>query len=468
MENVTIYYILTMTQGMAGSEYKLVSLHEAKRVHRQLRFILIQVSQLQRFIPLGWLSPLLEVRCFGGRAPHRRRGARGDAHCASRFATRLRRLMQRNAKLNVASSLLQLQHTVSKRQCCCSTSAACVLSRSICWPAASSGTGNVQPTPYQDDSSALTLLKKEPAYAWLNDVSSVALQQEVRHLDSAFKNLFSGRSRFPRFKRKQAAQSFSLMRNAFTFHDGKLTLAKMKDPLDVRWSRELPGAPSSVTVSRDAAGRHFVSLLCKVEVSELPKSDKATAFDLGLSSFLTFADDRPPVAPPKLLAKLLHRVRRLSRALSRKTKGSKNRSKARERLAGLHARIRDRRSDFLHKLSTGLIRENQAASAETLSIRGMMKSRLARSIGDAAWGELLRQLAYKASWYGRTFWQAPRSLASSKTCKDCGFKLKALALSTRSWVCADCGSMHDRDKNAARNILAAGIRATSTAGRAGA
>ena len=114
MENVTIYYILTMTQGMAGSEYKLVSLHEAKRVHRQLRFILIQVSQLQRFIPSGWLSPLLEVRCFGGRAPHRRRGARGDAHCASRFATRLRRLMQRNAKLNVASSLLQLQHTGSR------------------------------------------------------------------------------------------------------------------------------------------------------------------------------------------------------------------------------------------------------------------------------------------------------------------------------------------------------------------
>ena len=325
-----------------------------------------------------------------------------------------------------------------------------------------------QPTSYQDDSSALNLLKKEPAYAWLNDVSSVALQQAVRHLDSAFKNLFSGRSRFPRFKRKQAAQSFSLMRNAFTLRDGKLPLAKMKEPLDVLWSRKLPCAPSSVTVSRDAAGRYFVSLLCEVEGFALPKNDKATAFDLGLASFLTFADDRPSVFPPKFLAKLLHRVRWLSRALSRKTNGSKNRAKARKRLARLHARIRDRRSDFLHKLSTGLIRENQAVFAETLSIRGMVKSRLARSIGDAAWGELLRQLAYKASWYGRTFWQAPRSLASSKTCSDCGFKLKVLALSMRSWSCPECGSVHDRDKNAARKILAAGIQATSTAGCAGA
>ena len=188
---------------------------------------------------------------------------------------------------------------------------------------------------------------------------------------------------------------------------------------------------------------------------------------MGLSSFLTFADDRQPVSPPKFLAKLLHRVRQLSRALSRK-KGSKNRARARERLARLHARISDMRRDFLHKLSTGLIRESQAVFAETLSIRGMMKSRLARSIGDAAWGELLRQLAYKAKWYGRTFWQAPRMFSSSKTCSDCGFRLKALALSTRSWVCPDCGSTHDRDKNAARNILASGIRATSTAGRAGA
>ena len=325
-----------------------------------------------------------------------------------------------------------------------------------------------QPTSYKDDSSALTLLKKDPAYAWLNDVSSVALQQALRHLDSAFRNFFSGRARFPRFKRKRAAQSFSLMRNAFTLRNGKLTLAKMKEPLDVRWSRQLPCAPSSVTMSRDTAGRYFVSLLCEVEVSELPKSDKATAFDLGLSSFLTFADDRPPVAPQKFLAKLLHRVRQLSRELSRKTKGSKNRAKARERLARLHARISDMRRDFLHKLSTGLIRENQAVFAETLSIKGMMKSWLARSIGDAAWGELLRQLAYKAKWYGRTFWQAPRTLASSKTCSDCGFKLKVLALSTRSWICPDCGSVHDRDKNAARNVLAAGIRAISTAGRAGA
>ncbi|MNR71415.1 putative transposase [compost metagenome] len=320
---------------------------------------------------------------------------------------------------------------------------------------------------YNDDAAALTLLKREPKFEWLKEVSIVALQAAVRNLDTAYKNFFARRARFPVYKRKQASQSYTLMRNGFTLREGKLTLAKMKEPLDVRWSRALPGVPSSLTVSRDAGGRYFVSLLCEVEVEPLPASVSVTAFDLGLSAYLTFPDGTT-VAPPKFLAQLLRRVRHLSQALSRKEKGSSNRAKARTRLAQLHNRVADMRRDFLHKLSTGLIRENQAVFAETLSIKGLLRTRLARGISDAAWSELLRQLAYKAQWYGRTFWQAPRNFASSKTCSECGFKLQTLTLSMRSWTCPGCASSHDRDANAARNLLAAGISATSTAGRAGA
>ncbi|MFM0033996.1 RNA-guided endonuclease TnpB family protein [Paraburkholderia strydomiana] len=319
---------------------------------------------------------------------------------------------------------------------------------------------------YVDDAAALTALKQTPGCVWLREVSIVALQASLRHLETAYKNFFAHRAGFPRFKCKRAAQSYSLMRNGFTLRGGKLTLAKMAAPLDVRWSRQLPGTPSSLTVSRDAAGRYFVSLLCDDEVAPLPVSDKVIAADLGLTHFLTFADDQPPLSPPKFLAELLHRVRRLSRALSRKQQGSKNRNRARQRLARLHARIADSRKDFLHKLSTQLIRENQAVFMEDLCIKGMMRSHLARSIGDAAWSELLRQLAYKAAWYGRTYWQVDRFFASSKTCHACGFKHKSLPLNIRQWACPACGEIHDRDRNAARNILTAGLLATRTAGRA--
>jgi putative transposase len=320
---------------------------------------------------------------------------------------------------------------------------------------------------YGDDASALTALKRNPELSWLRDVSSVALQQAVRNLDSAFKSFFNKRTKFPRFKSKHGEQRFRLMKNAFTLRDGSLTLAKMDAPLDVRWSRALSSAPSQVTVIRDAAGRYFVSLLCEEEIQPLRPSERTVAFDLGLSSFVTFSDERPAIEPPRFLAKLLERIRLLSQQLSRKVKGSKNRQKARARLARLHARVRDMRQDFLHKLSMTLICENQAVFAENLNIKGMMRGWLSRSIGDAAWGELLRQLEYKAKWYGRTFWQAPANFASSKTCHCCGFKLPKLELSTRQWTCPECGVIHDRDKNAARNLHIAGLIATRTAGVAG-
>ncbi len=321
---------------------------------------------------------------------------------------------------------------------------------------------------YAKDCKALTELKKAPECSWLNDVSNIALQQSLRHLSQAFQNFFSKRSRYPAFKRKEGHQAFTLMRHGFGLQDGKLRLARFEGLLEVRWSRALPSAPSQVTITKDPAGRYFASFLCEEQVAALAPASRDTGIDLGLLSFITDAQG-VPVAPPKFLAKLLHQVRRLSQALARKRKGSANRSKARLRLAALHARIADARSNFLHQLSTHLLRENQAVYAEELSIRGLMRTRLARSIADAAWGELLRQLRYKAQWYGRTFWQAPRNFASSKLCSACGCKNTELTLSQRRWRCV-CGAEHERDTNAARNLLAAGRAAMEhrTAGLAGA
>ena len=320
------------------------------------------------------------------------------------------------------------------------------------------------PSNYNKDAAALSLLKKDPEKQWLKEVSSVALQQALKDLDKAYEAFFAKRAKFPQFKRKEGKQSFRLMQNGFTYSLGRLQLAKMSRPLKVVWSRPFKGEPSQVTVSRDTAGHYFVSLLVEEEAKPLPPSSRGEAIDLGLSTFATFSSDRPAVAPPRFLKTLLDRVRRLSR----KKKGSKNRAKARARLARLHARIADCRNDFLHKLSTTLVRENQALYVESLKVANLMKnSRLARAIGDAAWGEFLRQLEYKCAWYGRYIWQAPPMFPSSKRCSACGFKLKTLPLSVREWTCPECGTIHDRDKNAALNLEMEGTLALRTAGHAG-
>ncbi len=320
---------------------------------------------------------------------------------------------------------------------------------------------------FAKDCKALTSLKKEPDKAWLGDVSNIVLQQSLRHLSQAFQNFFSGRGRYPSFKSKHDRQAVTLMRHGFRIRDGQLFLARVDGPVEVRWSRELPSAPSQAVISRDSAGRYFVSFLCEEAVAPLPKVGAVKAIDLGLESFIVDQDGQK-LSPPKFLARLLERVKRASQALSRKTKGSKNRTKARQRLARLHARVADARQDFLHQLSASLVRENQAVFAEQLNIKGLIRTRLARSIADAGWGELLRQLAYKAAWYGRTFWQAPKNFASSKLCHACGEKNTELTLAQRRWRCV-CGVEHDRDTNAARNLLLAGLAATGigTAGLAG-
>lgn len=310
---------------------------------------------------------------------------------------------------------------------------------------------------YVEASARLTELKKDPALAFLSDVSSVPLQQCLRHQQAAFKNFFDGRARYPTFKRKRHRQSAEFTRSAFRYRDGKLYLAKSKTPLDIRWSRELPSAPSTVTVSKDSAGRYFVSFLCEFEPSQLPVTPNMIGIDLGLKDlFVTDKGER--VGNPRHTAKYAARLARAQRQLSRKKPGSANRAKARLKVARLHAKISDCRQDTLHKLSRRLINENQVICVESLRVKNMIRNRsLSKAIADAGWGEFVRQLAYKAECAGRSLVVIDQWFPSTKRCSGCGHTLTSLPLSARHWSCPECGAAHDRDQNAAINIKAAGL-----------
>lgn len=318
---------------------------------------------------------------------------------------------------------------------------------------------------YNATSAMLTAWKKTEELAYLSEVSSVPLQQCLRHLQGAFVNFWEKRGKYPRFKsKKKSRRSAEYTSSAFRYRDGKLTLAKMTDPLDIVWSRPLPeGAkPSTVTVSQDAAGRWFVSLLCEdPAVVPLPGNGHAVGIDAGLDHLVTLSTGEK-TANPRHERRDRARLARAQRELSRKAKGDgANRAKARREVAKIHARITDRRRDTLHKLTTRLVRENQTLVIEDLTVRNMVKNRgLARAISDAAWRELRMMLEYKAAWYGRNLVVVDRWFPSSKLCSTCGTLAEKMPLSVRTWTCGTCGTTHDRDVNAAKNLLTAGLAVT--------
>lgn len=318
---------------------------------------------------------------------------------------------------------------------------------------------------YNDTSAMLTEWKRSDELAFLNEVSSVPLQQTLRHLQVAFTNFFAKRARYPSFKsKKKSRRSAEYTTSAFRYRDGRLTLAKMDQPLDIVWSRPLPEGvlPSTVTVSQDAAGRWFVSLLCDDVIEQAPASG-VVGVDAGLDHLLTLSTGEK-VSNPKHERKDRVRLARAQRNLSRKTMGSQNRAKARVKVARVHARITDRRRDHLHKLTTRLVRENQTIVVEDLTVRNMVKNqRLARAISDAAWRQLRTMLEYKADWHGRNLVVVDRWFPSSKLCSACGALAERMPLNIRTWTCP-CGAVHDRDVNAARNILAEGLSVAACGG----
>lgn len=310
---------------------------------------------------------------------------------------------------------------------------------------------------YTETAKMLTTLKREDDTRWLSDVSSVVLQQSLRNLEQAFQNFFDGRACYPNFKRKHSKQSARFASNAFTLRGKALTVAKVPGVLNVRWGRDLEGVPSSVTVSRDPAGRYFVSLTCEIEKEPLPTTNTSVGVDLGVTDLVVTSGGFKSGNPRHLDADL-YRLRKAQRRLSKKQKGSQNYRKQRQRVARLHARIADKRKDFLHKLSRRIVDENQVIAFETLAVKHMQKNgSLARHIADASWSELVRQVQYKAEWAGRTVVQIDRWFPSSKRCSDCGYLSPKMPLDIRTWRCPDCGSIHDRDVNAAKNIRTVGL-----------
>jgi putative transposase len=310
----------------------------------------------------------------------------------------------------------------------------------------------------------ITAAKKTAERAWLASVGVDPLIQSLRDLDTAYRNFFdsvSGKRAgrpvgLPRFKsRKDDRQSLRFTRNGFRIRsNGKLNLAKIGD-VRVKWSRNLPADPSSVTIVLDTAGRYHASFVVEIEPEHLPEVPAEVGIDLGLTTYAVLSDGSV-IDNPRFLRKAEKRLKAAQRELSRKTKGSRNREKTRRKLAKAHAKVADTRMDWMHKQTTRLIGENQAIYLEDLNVRGLARGRLAKSVHDAGWSTFRRLLEEKAVRYGRQVGIVHRAFPSSQLCSRCGHRDGRKPLQVREWACPACGVLHDRDLNAARNILAAG------------
>ncbi len=319
---------------------------------------------------------------------------------------------------------------------------------------------------YAASDAALTAMKKDPGLAFLSEVSSVPLQQALRHQHQAFAAFFARRARYPRFKSRRARQSVHYTRSSFTLRGGLLRLAKTSGPLRFVWSWPEVDVtrldPTMVVVSRESDGRWYVTFATEGEAPEpLERTRHAVGVDLGITDFAVISDGERIVNPRHLQRKALNLARYQPR-LARCRKGSANQVKATTKVARAHRKVRNARSDFLHRASTRLVRDNDVIVIEDLNVSGMVRNRkLARVISDCGWGEFRRQLEYKCARYGRQLVVIDRWYPSSKTCSACRHLLADLSLGTRHWTCPSCGTRHDRDVNAAKNILAAGQAVTA-------
>jgi putative transposase len=325
--------------------------------------------------------------------------------------------------------------------------------------------GEAYPRSGELQKQLITEAKKTPERAWLSDAPVGVLQQAIRDLDTAYRNFFDslagkrkGRKvappRFRSRKDRRQAVRYTKSDRFKVLDNGRLRLPKVGD-VEVRWSRELPSAPSSVTVIVDAAGRYFASFVVTTTEDEvLPPSESEVGIDLGLSHFAVLSDGTK-ITAPRFLRRASRKLKRLQQDLSRKRRGSQNRKKAVVKVARAHARVADTRRDWQHKLSTKLIRENQAVYVEDLCVVGLGRTRLAKSVHDAGWSQFVQMLEYKAQRYGRTFARVDRWFPSTRMCSTCGALTEKLPLNVRSWSCP-CGTRHDRDVNAAKNVLAEG------------
>jgi putative transposase len=337
---------------------------------------------------------------------------------------------------------------------------------------------------YHNNALALTQLKKLPEFEWLNDINSQSLQAALRNLDVAYNNFFNKRAEFPKFKKKSNKQSFNVPQN-FSVYDNLLDIPKCKGikiklhrsrSAVQRKNRDIEGTMKSITISRTPSGRYFASVLCELEIPKPIYSGGEIGIDYGIKAFITTSvcssvtrrnENGKSIESPTFLRKSEKRLKQLSKAFSKKqpsvlpslggTRNAKNRYKAQKQLARQHEKVSNQRQDFLHKLSKQLTCDNQAIYIESLAIRNMIKLHtLAKSISDSGWNTFVNMLKYKGSWYGCRIIEIDRWFPSSKRCHVCGYINDNLTLSDRSWLCPECNTNHDRDVNAAINILTFG------------
>ena len=310
---------------------------------------------------------------------------------------------------------------------------------------------------YPATDRALTLLKQQPETAWLNEVSSVCLQQALRDLQVAFSNFFDKRTAYPTFKRKEARQSANYTERGFSFDAERriLKLAKI-GAIKVKWSRKAIPHPSSIRLIRTASGKYFVSLVVETQPAPLPETGESIGIDFGVARLATLSNGER-VGNPKHGAKWQRRLAFYQKRLARATKGSKRRMKVKRHVARIHEKIANSRSDTLHKLSTDLVTRFDVICVEDLNLRGMVKNHsLARALSDASIGTAIRMIEEKAERYGKRVERIDRWYPSSKTCSACGHIQESMPLSVRDWTCPSCDTRHDRDVNAAVNIMAVG------------
>lgn len=312
-------------------------------------------------------------------------------------------------------------------------------------------------------SAMLTQSKKAEERQWLKDVSSVPLQQSLRYLDVAYRNFFNSlkakrkgkKIGSPKFKKRTNNQSAEFTKAAFSLSGDNVYLAKIGDIKPV-WSRKLPSEPSSVTVIKDCANRYFLSFVVDIEPEHIEPINPSVGIDLGIKTFAVLSTGEKFQSPD--YSKLDKKVRKLQRKLAKQSKGSNRRHKTRLRIAKKHNKIADTRNDFLHKVSTEVVRKNQTITLEDLNVSGMVKNRkLARAISQQGWREFRTLCEAKSEKYGRTFSTVSRWEPTSQICSDCGYRWGKLNLSVRSVTCINCGAIHDRDENAAKNIDKVGI-----------
>lgn len=310
---------------------------------------------------------------------------------------------------------------------------------------------------YPATDKALTALKATPEHVWLNEVSSVCLQQSLRDLQVAFSNFFDKRTAYPSFKRKESRQSANYTERGFSFDTERrvLKLAKI-GAIKVKWSRKSIPHPSSIRLIRTASGKYFVSLVVDTTPAPLPETGESVGIDFGVARLATLSNGER-IGNPKHGAKWQKRLAFYQKRLARCQKGSKRRLHVKRHVARIHEKIGNSRSDTLHKLSTNLVTRFDVICVEDLNLRGMVKNHcLARAVSDASIGTAIRMIEEKTERYGKTVVKIDRWFPSSKTCSDCGHIVEKLPLSVREWACPECGTIHDRDANAAVNILAAG------------